>query len=66
MKSHKQLIPLFFIVFLIVIMLISSIFAGLPLVKADNNSQTTTGVSLSGVDNNQGTYCYLKDRKSVV
>jgi hypothetical protein len=59
MKSHKQLIPLFFIVFLIVIMLISSIFAGLPLVKADNNSQITTGVSLSGVDNNQGTYCYL-------
>jgi hypothetical protein len=60
MKSHKQLIPLFFIVFLIVIMLISSIFSVLPLVKANGQfSQFTINVSLNGVDNNQGTYCYL-------
>ena len=38
-------------------MLVSSIFAVLPLVKG--NSVNTTGVSLNGVDNNQGTYCYL-------
>ena len=49
----------FFVIFLIGSMLVSSIFAVLPLVKADNNSQNTIGVGLNGVDNNQGTYCYL-------
>ena len=49
----------FFVIFLIGIMFVSSIFAVLPLVKADADSQNTTGVGLNGVDNNQGTYCYL-------